>query len=248
MRPYSQKLTEILQNLSASLDASESKFSSERDVNKVLIIAITSNRGLCGGFNSYVNKKVGKLITEDYAGKEVKIVAIGKKAADFWKKQPDKFISEHNAIYDDLTFENSSKVAEWAMEAYINGEFDRIGIVYNEFKNAATFLTSAEQFLPVAANENADDTKSTTDYIFQPAKEEILEDLIPLSLKTQLFKSLLDSHAAEHGARMTAMHKATDNATDLLKELKLSYNKARQASITNEILEIVGGAAALEDS
>lgn len=247
MRPYSEKLTEILQNLSASLEGSESKFSDDREVNKVLIIAITSNRGLCGGFNAYVNKKVGQLIREDYAGKEVKIVAIGKKASDFWKKREGKFLAEHNAIFDELTFENSSKVAEWAMEAYINGDYDRIDIVYNEFKNAATFITNAQQFLPVAANENADENAATADYIFQPEKEEIIEDLIPLSLKTQLFKSLLDSHAAEHGARMTAMHKATDNATELLKELKLSYNKARQAAITNEILEIVGGAAALED-
>lgn len=247
MRPYSQKLTEILQNLSASLDGNESQFSGEREVNKVLIIAITSNRGLCGGFNAYVNKKVGKLIREDYAGKEVKVVAIGKKASDFWKKREGIFLSEHNHIFDDLTFENSSKVAEWAMEAYVNGDFDRIDIVYNEFKNAATFITSSQQFLPVAANENAEEGDQTADYIFQPEKEEIIEDLIPLSLKTQLFKSLLDSQAAEHGARMTAMHKATDNATELLKELKLSYNKARQAAITNEILEIVGGAAALED-
>ena len=247
MRPYSEKLTEILQNLSASLEGSESKFSDDREVNKVLIIAITSNRGLCGGFNAYVNKKVGQLIREDHAGKEVKIVAIGKKASEFWKKREGKFLAEHNAIFDDLTFENSSKVAEWAMEAYINGDYDRIDIVYNEFKNAATFITNAQQFLPVAANENAGGNAATADYIFQPEKEEIIEDLIPLSLKTQLFKSLLDSHAAEHGARMTAMHKATDNATELLKELKLSYNKARQAAITNEILEIVGGAAALED-
>ena len=247
MRPYSEKLTEILQNLSSQLDGNDGKYSVERNVEKVLIIAVASNRGLCGGFNAYVNKKIGVLINNTYAGKEVEIMAIGKKVSDFWKKR-DNLASQHNAIFDDLTFENVAEVAQIAMDKFANGDYDRVELVYNQFKNAATFITTSEQFLPVVSAVEEGATKTNVDYIFEPAKEEILEDLIPLSLKTQVFKATLDSNAAEHGARMTAMHKATDNATDMLKELKLSYNKARQASITNEILEIVGGAAALEDA
>jgi F-type H+-transporting ATPase subunit gamma len=174
-------------------------------------------------------------------------MAIGKKVSDFWKKR-DNLASQHNAIFDDLTFENVAEVAQIAMDKFANGDYDRVELVYNQFKNAATFITTSEQFLPVVSAVEEGATKTNVDYIFEPGKEEILEDLIPLSLKTQVFKATLDSNAAEHGARMTAMHKATDNATDMLKELKLSYNKARQASITNEILEIVGGAAALEDA
>lgn len=247
MRPYSEKLTEILQNLSGQLDGNDGKYSVERNVEKVLIIAVASNRGLCGGFNAYVNKKVGKLINETHAGKEVKVIAIGKKVSDFWAKR-DKIASQHNELFDDLTFENVAEVAQLAMEQFANGDYDRVELVYNQFKNAATFTTTAEQFLPVVSVVVEGVAPTNVDYIFEPGKEEILEDLIPLSLKTQVFKATLDSNAAEHGARMTAMHKATDNASDLLKELKLTYNKARQASITNEILEIVGGAAALEDA
>lgn len=247
MRPYSEKLTEILQNLSGQLDGNDGKYSAERNVQKVLIIAVASNRGLCGGFNAYVNKKVGQLINETYAGKDVKVIAIGKKVSDFWGKRGN-VASSHNDLFDDLTFENVSEVAQMVMNQFANGDFDRVDLVYNQFKNAATFITTAEQFLPVVSAEEEGGAKTNVDYIFEPGKEEILEDLIPLSLKTQVFKATLDSNAAEHGARMTAMHKATDNASDLLKELKLTYNKARQASITNEILEIVGGAAALEDA
>lgn len=246
MRPYSEKLTEILQNLSCQLDGNDGKYSAERNVKKVLIIAVASNRGLCGGFNAFINKKVGTLVNDTYAGKEVEIMAIGKKVSDFWKKR-NNLASQHNAIFDDLTFENVAEVAQIVMEKFANGEYDRIDLVYNQFKNAATFITTSEQFLPVVSTSEEEASPVNVDYIFEPGKEEILEDLIPLSLKTQVFKATLDSNAAEHGARMTAMHKATDNATDMLKELKLTYNKARQASITNEILEIVGGAAALED-
>ena len=246
MRPYSEKLTEILQNLSGQLDGNDGKFSAERDVKKVLIVAVASNRGLCGGFNAYVNKKVGQLKNETYAGKEVTILAIGKKVSDFWGKRGN-VASQHNELFDDLTFENVAVVTQSIMDAFSEGEYDRVELVYNQFKNAATFITTSEQFLPVVSVEEKGST-TNVDYIFEPGKEEILEDLIPLSLKTQVFKATLDSSAAEHGARMTAMHKATDNATELLKELKLTYNKARQASITNEILEIVGGAAALEDA
>ena len=245
MRPYSEKLTEILQNLSASLDGSEGQYGVERDVKKVLIVAVASNRGLCGGFNAYVNKKVNQLVTETYAGKDVQVMAIGKKVSDFWGKRGN-MLSQHNELFDDLTFENVAEVAQTVMDAFVAGDYDHVELVYNQFKNAATFNTISEQFLPVVADTKGK-SSSNVDYIFEPGKQEILEDLIPLSLKTQIFKATLDSHASEHGARMTAMHKATDNATELLKELKLTYNKARQASITNEILEIVGGAAALEE-
>ncbi|MFT4524262.1 MAG: F-type H+-transporting ATPase subunit gamma [Granulosicoccus sp.] len=248
MRPYSEKLTEILQNLSGELEGTDGKYSAERDVEKVLVVAVASNRGLCGGFNAYVNKKVGVLINETYAGKEVSVLAIGKKVSDYWTKRGN-LASQHNELFDDLTFENVAAVTETVMDAFANGDYDHVVLVYNQFKNAATFNTSTEQFLPVVSAATEHGVKTTSvDYIFEPGKGEILEDLIPLSLKTQIFKATLDSNAAEHGARMTAMHKATDNASDMLKELKLTYNKARQASITNEILEIVGGAAALEDA
>ena len=247
MRPYAGKLKEILENLSSTLDASEGgEFSAERPIEKVLVVAVSSNRGLCGGFNSNVNKQVLALAARDYAGKEVSVLSIGKKSGEFLKRKDFMVVSKHDEVFDDLNFATIAPIAQSIMDAYSKGDFDRVDIVYNQFKNAATQLCVAEQFLPIAPPE-ATEVKSNADYIFEPAKEEIVLDLIPRSLKTQLYKATLDSHASEHGARMTAMHKATDNATDLLKELKLSYNKARQASITNEILEIVGGAAALEN-
>jgi len=247
MRPYAGKLKEILENLSASLDASEGgAYSVERPIQKVLIVAISSNRGLCGGFNSNVNKQVYNLLTNVYAGKKVDVITIGKKSGDYLKRRSVNIIARHDAVYDNLVFENVSPIAESIMQAFVAGEYDRVELVYNQFKNAATQACVVEQYLPVAPAQNAD-AASTTDYIFEPAKAEIVQDLIPRSLKTQLYAATLDSYASEHGARMTAMHKATDNASELLKQLKLSYNKARQASITNEILEIVGGAAALED-
>jgi len=244
MRPYADKLTELLQSLSASLDAdSGSKFSDNRPVNKVLVVGITSNRGLCGAFNTNILKQCTYLAEELYAGKQVDFVAIGKKANDFLGKKYS-VIANHSKIYDDLTFDNSAEVAESLMEQFTNGSYDRIEIVYNKFKNAATQIVMTEQFLivPIEGAENAN-----ADYIFEPSKEEIVEQLIPKSLKTQLYKGIRDSFASEHGARMTAMHKATDNATELRDQLKLTYNKARQAAITNEILEIVGGAEALNN-
>lgn len=248
MRPYASKLKEILENLSASLDSSSGgDYSVERPIEKVLIVAVSSNRGLCGGFNSNINKKVLSLANGAYEGKEVSILSIGKKSGEFLKRRGFNVISRNDEVYDNLTFETIAPIAEGIMKAYVDGDYDRVDVVYNQFKNAATQLCLAEQFLPVAPPEIKEGASSNTDYIFEPKKEEIVADLIPRSLKTQLYKATLDSNAAEHGARMTAMHKATDNASDLLKELKLSYNKARQASITNEILEIVGGAAALED-
>ncbi len=245
MRPYADKLTELLQSLSASLDGdSGSKFSDNRELNKVLIVAITSNRGLAGAFNSNILKQCTVLIEDTYAGKQVDFIAIGKKANDFLSKKAT-VLSNHSELYDDLTFENVALIAENLMEQFTTGEYDRIDVVYNKFKNAATQIIMTEQFLPIVPVEGAEG--SSGDYVFEPSKVEIVEQLIPKSLKTQLYKAVRDSFASEHGARMTAMHKATDNATELRDQLKLTYNKARQAAITNEILEIVGGAEALNN-
>jgi F-type H+-transporting ATPase subunit gamma len=245
MRPYADKLTELLQSLSATLDAdSGSKFSTQREVKKVLIVAITSNRGLAGAFNSNIIKEVNRLTSETYANQEVSYLAIGKKGNDTFKKT-QRVIANKSEIFDDLTFENVAEIAELLMDKFVSGEFDKIEIVYNRFKNAATQIVTIEQFLPIVPVEGA--VNVNADYIFEPSKVEIVEQLIPKSLKTQLYKGIRDSFASEHGARMTAMHKATDNATELRDQLKLTYNKARQASITNEILEIVGGAEALNN-
>jgi len=241
MRPYADKLTELLQNLSATLDAdSGSKYSEQRELKNVLIVAITSNRGLCGAFNSNIIKQAN-LVAERYDAKG-SVVAIGKKANDALSKNFE-IISNQSPIYDDLTFDNVAEIAEMLMAQFETKAFDKIELVYNKFKNAATQVIMTEQFLPIEPIES--DSAVSLDYIFEPSKEEIVETLIPKSLKTQLYKAIRDSFASEHGARMTAMHKATDNATELRDQLKLTYNKARQASITNEILEIVGGAEAL---
>jgi len=245
MRPYAEKLTELLQNLSATLEGDTGgKFAEQRAVNKVLLVVVTSNRGLAGAFNANVIKQVKSLVEVTYAGKQVDILTLGKKGNDALKKSVN-VIDNNNGIFDALTFENVAEVAEDLMRRFVDGEYDRIDIVYNHFKNAATQIVKTEQFLPLAPAETTVETNSAVDYIFEPSKEEIVLNLIPLSLKTQLYKSVRDSFAAEHGARMTAMHKATDNATALRNQLKLTYNKARQAAITNEILEIVGGAEAL---
>ena len=244
MRPYSEKLTELLQNLSATLDAdSGSSFAQQREVSKVLVVAITSNRGLAGAFNTNIIKASKALKQETYSGKQVDFITIGKKGNDIISKDGD-VIEFNAAIFDDLNFKASSVIAEMLMEKFEQGAYDKIVLVYNHFKNAATQIVMKEQFLPILPPEETQDT-NTADYIFEPTKPEIVEGLIPKSLKTQLFKAIRDSVASEHGARMTAMHKATDNATELRDALKLQYNKARQAAITNEILEIVGGAEAL---
>ena len=244
MRPYANKLTELLKNLSASLDSSDGGvYTQEREIKNVLLVTVTSNRGLCGGFNAYIMKKAKALINEEYANANVSILSIGKKSSEHFTKNGFNVASTHDALFGDLTFDNVAKVAEGIMEQFVEGDYDKVVLVYNQFKNAATQIIMTENFLPVQAAEN--ESEAVVDYIFEPTKQEIVEQLIPKSLKTQLFKAVLDSHAAEHGARMTAMHKATDNASELKKELTLTYNKARQAAITNEILEIVGGAEAL---
>ena len=246
MRPYANKLTELLVNLSSSLDSAEGgEFSSERAINNVLLVPITSNRGLCGGFNANIIKQTTALIREDFAGKNVSILSIGKKSSEYFKNNNYNVVSIHDEIYGDLNYESISNISESIMQDYLDLKYDKVILVYNQFKNAATQNVMREDYLPVESPN--DDNASIGDYIFEPQKKEIIEQLIPKSLKTQLFKAVLDSHASEHGARMTAMHKATDNASELKKGLTLSYNKARQAAITAEILEIVGGAEALNN-
>lgn len=254
MRPYANKLKELLGNLSDSTDDVEgSKYTEVRELSNVLIVPITSNRGLAGAFNANIIKETKRLINENYASKDVTVMAIGKKADDYFKK------TEHNIkgttlpgkldqLFDNLTFEAVASVAEKIMNSFSYKQFDEVVLVYNEFVNAAVQNITVEQMLPILpVEEDQVEKSSNSDYIFEPSQEFIIQELIPKSLKLQLYKAILDSHAAEHGARMTAMHKATDNATELIKDLKLVYNKARQASITNEILEIVGGAEALNN-
>ena len=249
MRPYANKMREILENLSSSLSSSEGKFSKQRDVKNVLLVVITSNRGLCGGFNSSVVKRAMKSTREEFAGAKIHYLCIGKKGGDIFRKTsftpafPDA--GNPNELFNHLNYVNVAPVAERIMEAFAAGTYDKILLVYNQFKNAAVQITMAEQFLPVVPTKAEGKKAEKADYVFEPSREEIVQDLIPRSLKTQLYKAILDSVASEHGARMTAMHKATDNATELIRALKISYNKARQAAITGEILEIVGGAEAL---
>jgi len=246
LRPYAGKLEEILVNVSATLDSSEGVYSRQTEnIGKVLLVAISSNRGLCGAFNANIVKRV--MAYQKGSSAKVDTFFIGKKGGEIlMKRGAGDPIGDRNEIYSALNYENASEVAEMLMSKFVDGEYDRIELVYNQFVNAATQRVQCEQFLPIREVEG--ETQSTGEYIYEPGKEEILEDLIPKSLKTQLFKALLDSQASEHGARMTAMHKATDNAQDLKRSLSLEYNKARQAAITNEILEIVGGANALADS
>ena len=245
MRPYSSKLTELLQNLSATLDSDAGgAYSKQREVSKVLLVVVTSNRGLCGGFNSSVIKETTQNIAANYQDIDVDLLTIGKKGNDILSKSYP-VIDARNDIFDNLTFDFVAEVAEKIMKLYADGTYDKIEIIYNRFKNAATQIPQVEQFLPIKPVEG--DTNASADYIFEPSKEKIVLELLPKSLKTQLYKAVRDSFAAEHGARMTAMHKATDNATELRDELLLTYNKARQAAITNEILEIVGGAEALKN-
>ena len=244
MRPYANKLTELLMNLSASLDADDGGiYSKERAIKNVLLVTITSNRGLCGGFNSYIIKSAKALMNDEFENVNVEVLSIGKKSSEHFTKNDFNVVSTHDALFNGLTFENVSNVAEDIMRKFVDGNYDKVVLVYNQFKNAATQIIMNENYLPIQTTSN--EGEQIGDYIFEPGKKEIVEELIPKSLKTQLFKAILDSHAAEHGARMTAMHKATDNASELKKDLTLTYNKARQAAITGEILEIVGGAEAL---
>lgn len=250
LRPYANKLRDILENLSSSLEENDgSKFAQVRPLSNVLIIAVSSNRGLAGAFNSNIIRTVNRLLADEYAGLvktgNVKVLCIGKKGSDFYSKNKNIYLGHHNNIFAELNFANVSAIAEGIMDDFATAKYDRVIVVYNQFKNAAVQLVMNEQLMPIQPPAVKEVSKMKNDYIFEPSKEEIVLELIPKSIKTQLYKAILDSHASEHGARMTAMNKATDNAGELLKELRLSYNKARQAAITNEILEIVAGAEAL---
>ena len=249
LRPYATKLKEILGNLSASLEGGSSPFIEEREPNKVLIVVVSSNRGLAGAFNMNVIKTANNLIAEKYSEQlkkgNVSVVAIGKKSQDFYEKRNYKVIGNNNEVYAALTFENVTKITEAIMTGFENGDFDRVEVVYNQFKNAAVQILTSEQLLPLPKAETVEAKATNVEYILEPNQEEIVKQLIPKSIKIQLYKAVLDSHASEHGARMTSMDKATENAGDLLKALKLAYNQARQAAITTELTEIVSGAAAL---
>ena len=246
MRPYSSTLKQLIQNLSSSMDGdSQNPYSQVRSKKSILLVSITSNRGLCGAFNTNIIKRTKQLAGEDYKDKKVSMMTIGKKGSEILSKT-GKVVSSHDNLFDNLNYNDVGKIAQLVMDNFEEKIYDEVVLIYNRFKNAATQIVQVEPFLPIIPTEETK-TSSNTDYIFEPSQAEIVNELLPKSLKIQLFKALRDSFASEHGARMTAMHKATDNATDLRDQLKLTYNKARQAAITNEILEIVGGAEALNN-
>ncbi len=251
MRPYAEKLREILVNVSGNVDAAEGgAYAKVRPAGKILMVPMSSNRGLAGAFNATITRAVNREIRENYAEQaaagNVHVICVGKKAADYFRKQKGMLLREHNDVYDQLDFEHTAPIVEQIMQEFLDGKYDRVILVYNQFKNAAVQYVQVEPMLPITPPEKTEEKQSNIDYIFEPGKGAIVRDLIPKSLKIQFYKALLDSFASEHGARMTAMSKATDNAGELLRELRLQYNKARQAAITNEILEIVSGAEALK--
>ncbi|MGL1888254.1 MAG: ATP synthase F1 subunit gamma [Reichenbachiella sp.] len=252
MRPYSQKLTGILQNVSAALDGDiENVYGETREVEKVLLVVVTSDRGLCGAFNNNVMKVTESLIKEKYSYENkhdgVFILPIGKKAFEYFSKNKFQVIGDYSQMFHDLTFDAAKEAAEFAMDGFVKGDFDKVDLVYNEFKNVATQILRTEDFLPIEqlVDESEEVVKVDVDYIFEPSAQYVVNETIPKSLKIQFYKAVLESNASEHGARMSAMDQATENAGEMLKELKLTYNRTRQAAITKEILEIVGGAEAL---
>lgn len=251
LRPYANKLHDLLVDLSLSLADSEVEniYGRVSNPEKVLLVVVTSNRGLCGAFNTNVINEARRTISEKYSDQlskgNLKLMTIGKKGFDFFRRQKLDIVAEHNHIFNELTFDNASVIAEQIMNSFASKEYDRVVLIYNQFKNAAVQNLTNEVFLPVQAVSSEKVKVSPVDYIYEPDKEEIIQELIPKSLKTQFYKAILDSFVAEHGARMTAMHKATDNATSLIRDMTLQYNKARQAAITNQILEVVSGAEAL---
>ncbi|MFD1258739.1 ATP synthase F1 subunit gamma [Mucilaginibacter terrae] len=253
LRPYATKLKDMLANLSASLEDSASPFLQEREPLRVLVVVVSSNRGLAGAFNANAIKTANNLIAEKYSDQlragNVSVVAIGRKAQEYYIRRGYNVIGDNNEVYADLNFITVSKVTESIMQGFINGDYDRVELVYNHFRNAAMQILVSEQLLPVpkAEGEQSKVSADQTDYILEPSQQAIVEQLIPKNIKIQLYRAVLDSNASEHGARMTAMDKATENAGDLLKALKLSYNQARQAAITTELTEIVSGAAALSN-
>lgn len=250
MRPYANKLREILGNVSASVDASENIYARNTQGKNILIVAVSSNRGLAGAFNANIVKKVNLLIKNEYSESNVTVLPVGKKVQDAFKRtryliSGQDLPTHTNELFEKLTYANVSVVAEKIMDSFTSKQFDKVVLVYNQFRNAAVQVPTEEQLLPIVNTKQEGSATAKQDYIFEPNEQYIINELIPRSLKTQFYKALLDSYASEHGARMTAMHKATDNAKAMQKELKITYNKARQASITKEILEIVGGAEAL---
>lgn len=251
LRPYAQKLNSIMANVSAgaNIDLADNPYSEVRAEEKILLVALTSDRGLCGGFNSSIIKTVNVLLATKYKAQAAKgnvtLLTLGKKGSDYFSKASLRKISEYTPIFTKLSFDEARQIAERIMAGFVDHEFDKVEIVYNEFKNVATQIVRVQQFLPIVSTQNDNVKASSVDYIFEPNKEQIVKDLIPKSLKVTLYGALLESHASEFGARMTAMDKATENAGEILKELRLSYNRTRQAAITKEILEIVGGAEAL---
>lgn len=250
IRPYANKLQEILGTLSASLESAEdSVYTRQPEPERVLIVMINSNRGLCGAFNSNINKQAVELVAGKYSRQlkngKLWFMPIGKQAEKYIRSNKLPMVQSHNEVYDNLNFESSSSISSLIMSQFAAGKYDRVELVYNRFKNAAVQIVTTEQFLPVEPTKESGFETTNFDFIYEPSKEYIVQELIPRSLRIQFYKALLDSNAAEHGARMTAMHKATDNATDLIRELTLTFNKARQAAITNEILEVTNGAEAL---
>ncbi len=245
MRPYAEKLTSIVSNVSKNSGDMSSQYSEEREMKHVLIVVESSDRGLCGGFNTNVFKNAVALISKKYAGQEVTILPLGKRSLEYFAKRDYTIIEDYAGVFEKLSFDDARVVAEFVMNAFVIKEFDQVEIIYNEFKNVATQIIRNEQFLPIKQDEETDESGMDSDYIYEPNQEQIFTEIIPKSLKIQFYKTLLESNASEHGARMTAMDKATENADEMLKELRLSYNRTRQAAITKEILEIVGGAEAL---
>jgi F-type H+-transporting ATPase subunit gamma len=246
MRPYDKQLSDIIRDINVE-DGVDTPYHAVRDEKKVLLVVVTSNKGLCGAFNSNIIKEANARIKhyQQKAGVELSLITIGKRASEFFSKHTTLVKSTFDDVLDKPTFDNVAAIAEDIMNRFCDKEYDKVEIVYNKFKNSLTQILSTEQFLPVMPDTKKDESKVQSDYIFEPSKQEILKEMIPLSLRSQFYRVVLDSLASEHGARMTAMQKATDNATELLKELKLTYNKARQSAITNEIIEIVSGAEAL---
>jgi len=246
MRPYATKLSEIMQNVAASGGGSvDNPFSEDRGTSNVLLIVVTSDRGLCGGFNTNIFKHTKALIDEKYSGAYIEILPIGKKSFEYFKKRRFQVIDKYYSLFHDLNFDRATEAAEFVLNAFEDGKYDQVEIIFNEFKNVATQIIRNEQFLPLQQTEAEPDAAPSAEYIYEPSQEFIFNELVPKSLKIQFYKAILESNASEHGARMTAMDKATENADDLLKELRLTYNRTRQAAITKEILEIVGGAEAL---
>jgi F-type H+-transporting ATPase subunit gamma len=246
MRPYSQKLTTILNNVSASSEgAADIIYATKREARKVLLIPVTSDKGLCGAFNTNIIKATNAAIKGQFSDAEITILPLGKKSYEYYKKSSYGVIDTYFGVFQNLTFDTVKKAAEFVMESFVAGDYDQVFLVFNEFKNVATQVVRTEQFLPMAPQEATEEKTVESDYILEPSRSYIIEELVPTSLKIQFYKAVLESNASEHGARMTAMDKATENAGELLKELKLMYNRTRQAAITNEILEIVAGANAL---